>query len=109
MALVVVVFKLTKASSLDYVVGGAVSIDTLASLKEIQSHYLTRYQARKIVFHADSLIQENIDGGLTKAVHFELLWLLKKREYYKVITKEDDERIEMLQLRWNVFSQEGLN
>jgi hypothetical protein len=101
--------KLTKAVSLDYVVGGAVSIDTLTSLKEIHSHYLTRYETRKIVFKADSLISENIAEGLIQAVHFELLWLLNKREYYKVITKEDDKRIEMLQARWKVLAEEELN
>jgi hypothetical protein len=71
-------------------------------LKEIQSHYLTRYETRKIVFNADSLTQENIEEGLVQAVHFELLWLLNKREYYKIITKEDDKRIEIL-------SQDELN
>lgn len=100
--------KLTKAVKLDYVVGGAVSIDTLPSLKEINNQYLSRFETRKIIFNADALNSNNIKDGLIEAVHFELLWLLNKREYYKVITEEDDKRIEMLQSRWKVLAQEDL-
>jgi hypothetical protein len=100
--------QLTNAASLDYVVGGAVSVDTLTSLKEIHSHYLTRFETRKIIFNAEALHSEDIEDGLIEAVHFELLWLLNKREYYKVITEEDDKRIEMLQSRWKVLSKEDL-
>ena len=100
--------KLTKAAALDYVVGGAVSIDTLPSLKEIYSNYLTRFETRKIIFNADALNSNGIKDSLIEAVHFELLWLLNKREYYKIITEEDDKRIDMLESRWKILSKEGL-
>ena len=100
--------KLTKAAALDYVVGGAVSVDTLPSLKEIYSNYLTRFETRKIIFDATALDSIDMSNGLIEAVHFELLWLLNKREYYKIITEEDDKRIDMLQSRWQILSKEDL-
>lgn len=100
--------KLSKEASLDYVIGGAVSVDTLPSLKDIHKNYLTRFETRKIIFDAEILHSEHIQTGLIDAVHFELLWLLNKREYYKIITQEDDKRIEMLESRWKILSKEDL-
>lgn len=89
--------------NLDFVVGGAVSIAAFDNLQRVKSIHLDRFETRKIVFSSSALELPDLSQALRQAVHFELLWLLNKREYYGLMHREDQARIEMLESRWKVL------
>jgi len=93
-----------KDNNLDFVVGGGISDISIDPLKKINKNHLSRFETRKIIFHAEALNKEEIKKALLNAVHFELLWLLNKREFYSLITREDDKRLNMLNDRWKILN-----
>lgn len=93
---------------LDLVVGGAISIDALSNLRKINQIKLSRFETRKIVFSNKALELDSIESGLLNAVHFELLWLSNKRDYYNRISNEDAKRLELLENRWKLLNREIL-
>lgn len=94
-----------KEHDLDLVVGGAISIDSLAELRRINACKLSRFETRKVVFGAGVLDNAKTTEGLKETVYFELLWLKNKRDFYAEIQMEDVRRIEMLEKRWGELSK----
>lgn len=98
--------RLSKSNGLDLVMGGAISSDALENVRAVEDIYLSRFETRKVVFAGNAVAKETIQNGLLNAVHFELLWLMNKRDYYASITREDQARIEMLEARWKVLGKD---
>ena len=107
------IFNIAKAMSekimrkdKDFVIGGGVSAHSLPFFANLP--YLSRFETRKVIFDAKAAINDkNSDKGILKAVGFELMWLRNKREFYGMIFKEDETRLQMLESRYKTLIEEA--
>lgn len=94
------VFRMARAKNLGCGLGGAVSGKSIDFIKRLNSEKLIdKFETRKVVFHAEAV--EKGREILKKALLFELQWLKSKRRFYSGIKKEDENRIAMLEERFN--------
>jgi hypothetical protein len=89
-----------KKRNLETAVGGGVSAASLPFFRDLPAGTVDRYETRKVIFGCPGALSPDADKGILKAVGFELMWLKNKRDYYKMISQEDDQRIVMLESRY---------
>ncbi len=100
-------FKKSKAHSLENAIGGGVSAHSLPFFRNLPEGLLDRYETRKVIFDCPCGLVPNADKGILKAVGFELLWLKNKRDYYQLISLEDEHRITMLEKRYKTLIEDA--
>ena len=94
-------FSKVKEKSLQCVIGGGVSAETIPFIKQLPTGLVDFYETRKVVFKCPEALNGDYDKGILKAVGFELMWLKNKRDFYGMIFEEDRQRIGMLQSRYD--------
>lgn len=96
-----VIARKAQEYNLELIIGGGVSAHSLPFFKALPEGSLSRFETRKIIFDAQKALKDdNADKGILKAVGFELLWLRNKRDFYGMIHKEDEQRLIMLETRY---------
>lgn len=98
-------FTRAKPKNMECAVGGGVSAHSLPFLRKLSEGLIDRYETRKVIFGCPGALSEDADKAILKAVGFELLWLKNKRDYYHLISAEDEHRIEMLESRYKANIQ----
>lgn len=81
------------------IVGGAVSVHSMAFFKAFPKGHLDKYETRKVVFGCPGAL-DNKEDAFLKAVEFELMWLKNKKAFYGSIYSEDDSRLKMMEERY---------
>ncbi|MFA6433324.1 MAG: aldolase/citrate lyase family protein [Elusimicrobiales bacterium] len=100
-------FTKAKEKGLECVVGGGVSKDSLPFFKRLPNGLLDRYETRKVIFKCPESLKDDAPSGILKAVGFELMWLMNKRNFYGGIYAEDEQRINMLEKRYKRLIEEA--
>lgn len=85
-----------QSANKDFIIGGSISPRTQNFLLKIP--YLTRYETRKVVFDSAVIKPE----GIQKALLFEVLYIQNKRDNYGIKQKDDEQRIKILNDRYNL-------
>lgn len=93
-----------KENGLSVIIGGGVSVDAIPFFKAFPPGHLNRFETRKVIFNCPAAIH-NPEEAFIKAVQFELMWLHNKRNYYRAIAREDDERILLMENRYKTSLQ----
>lgn len=91
--------RMARRAHIGTAMGGGISKQAIPFIGQLVSdNLLDRFETRKIIFSAPRALSD-AEISLIKANQFELLWLQNKADYYTLISREDQERIGMLQTR----------
>jgi 4-hydroxy-2-oxoheptanedioate aldolase len=95
-------FTRAKQMSLACGIGGGVAAPALPFLREVGPDLLDHYETSKVLFRCPDALGPRAALGLAKAARFELLWLQNKQEYYRRLAAEDENRLRVMESRYEV-------
>lgn len=82
----------------EFVIGGNVSKNSVAFLQRL--FHLSKFETRKIVFNYNSqMSKQQLEEGIIKALKFELLWLKNKQSVNLNFSRNNLDRIKILEDR----------
>lgn len=96
--------KRAKEKGLIVGIGGGVALNSIPFILRMKE-YVDKFETRKIVFKLvdnETLLKK----GLVHAMEFEMLYLKNKCEFYNDMAREDQERVKMLEERYNTAKKE---
>ena len=96
---VLVTARLCRDYQQKFILGGGIAVESVATIREIASCYLTRFETRKIAFDTSISDSPKLIQGIIEASNFELLWLKNKQSYNSLLQREELKRIQMLESR----------
>ena len=96
-------FSKAKERNLECALGGGLGAESLSFMRRLPAGLLDRFETRKVIFSCPVALKNGAEEGILKAVGFELMWLKNKRDFYGSISREDEERINMLESRYNIL------
>lgn len=75
--------------------GGNIGIESIPFIQKM-SDVADRFETRKVIVRMDDN-SDKLKKAISKALNFELLYLLNKQYYYESLSREDETRIERMQ------------
>ena len=87
--------------------GGGISFDAIPFIRRMYPAN-DRFETRKVVFRTTDN-EEQLKGGILKAMEFETLYLQNKCEYYDRMAKEDQARLAMMAERLEIAGSSVLS
>ena len=80
----------------DMIIGGGISAKSVPFLKKVP--HLSSFETRKIIFNTSVLLNTaHAEEGVLKAIDFERLWIMNRRENYGITKNNDYERLRILE------------
>jgi 4-hydroxy-2-oxoheptanedioate aldolase len=93
-------FTEAKQRSLECGIGGGVAAQALPFFRDVGSDLMDHYETSKVLFRCPGALGQDAALGLAKATRFELLWLQNKHNYYHGLAAEDENRLRIMESRY---------